>query len=221
VVERGRGLPCEAIVEPAADARRHRLSGIGVHAVEAVEQRRELQLRPAGIVRRARVEEVGPADRLGEGPQPEGREEPPHLLGDEEEIRLDLLGRRVELRAELGTLGRDADRTGVDVTRAHHQAALREQQRRPEAHLVGAEQRRDEHVAARLDPAVRAEPHPAAQAGGDERLLRLRQSELPRGPRVLDRGQRACARAAVRARDVHDVGEGLGDARSDDPHAGL
>ena len=65
------------------------------------------------------------------------------------------------------------------------------------------------HVAAGLDPPVDPHPHASAQAVCDERLLGLRKAELPRRACVLDRGQRARARAAVRAADVNDVGVGL------------
>ena len=88
------------------------------------------------------------------------------------------------------------------MARAHHQAALGEQQRRAERVLVGAEQRRDDDVAAGLEAAVDAQPHAAAQAVRDERLLRLGEPELPGSAGVLDRRQRARAGAAVGAGDV-------------------
>ena len=69
------------------------------------------------------------------------------------------------------------------MARAHHQAALGEQQRGAERVLVGAEQRRDDDVAAGLEAAVDAEPDAAAQVVRDERLLRLGEAELPRARR--------------------------------------
>ena len=107
------------------------------------------------------------------------------------------------------------------MARAHEQAALREQQRRPERDLVRAEQRGDDDVAAGLDAAVDAHAHPPAQPFGDERPLRLGEAELPRRADVLDRRERARAGAAVRARDVDDVRERLRDAGGDEPDAGL
>ena len=89
-------------------------------------------------------------------------------------------GVAVELRAQLGPLGRDSDGARVEVARTHHQAALGDQDRRAERHLVRAEQRGDDHVATGLEPAVGAEPNAAAQAVRDERLLRLCEAELPR-----------------------------------------
>ena len=104
---------------------------------------------------------------------------------------------------------------------AHHQAAFGQEQRRAEAELVGAEERRDDHVAPGLEAAVHAHAHAAAQAFGDERLLRLGQAELPGRACVLDRGERAGAGAAVAAGDVNDVCERLDHARGDDAHACL
>ena len=149
------------------------------------------------------------------------REPAPHVLGEVEQIRLDVLRGRGELRAQLGTLGRDPDRAGVEVARAHHQAALGDQERGPERDLVGAEQRGRDDVTPGLQAAVDAQPHPAAQALGDEGLLRLGEAELPRHARVLDRGERARARAAVATRDVDDVCGRLHDAGRDEPDTRL
>ena len=77
------------------------------------------------------------------------------------------------------------------------------------------------HVAAGLDAPVHPHPHPAAQAVRDERLLGLRKTELPWRAGVLDRRQRARARAAVRTADVHDVGVRLRHAGRHDPDARL
>jgi hypothetical protein len=59
-----------------------------------------------------------------------------------------------ELRAQLRILRGDADRAGVQVADAHHDAAQRDERRGGEAELLGAEQRGDGHVAAGLELAV-------------------------------------------------------------------
>ena len=79
----------------------------------------------------------------------------PGLLGDEEEEVDDVLGLAGEALAQLRVLRRDADRAGVQVADAHHDAARRDQRRGGEAELVGAEQRGDDDVAAGLQLAVR------------------------------------------------------------------
>ena len=91
-----------------------------------------------------------------------------------------MLGRRRELARRSEPLRRDSDRAGVDVAGPHHQAALGEQECGAEAVLVGAEESRDDDVAAGLEAAVDTHAHAAAQAVGNERLLGLGEAELPR-----------------------------------------
>ena len=51
---------------------------------------------------------------------------------------------------------------------------------RPEPELLGPEQRRDEQVAAGLEPAVGPQDDTVAQALADEHLVGLGEAELPR-----------------------------------------
>ncbi len=104
---------------------------------------------------------------------------------------------------------------------AHHDAARDDERRRREPELLGAEQRRDHHVAAGLHLPVDLDDDPIAQPVHHEHLLRLGQPELPRHAAVLDGGERRGARAAVMAGDQHDVGVRLGDARRDGADADL
>ena len=80
----------------------------------------------------------------------------------------------------------DADRAGVEVADAHHDAADRDQRRRREAELLGAEQRGDDDVAAGLQLAVGLDDDAAAQVVEHQRLVRLGQAQLPRHAGVLD-----------------------------------
>ena len=105
------------------------------------------------------------------------------------------------------------DGTGVQVALPGHHAPERDHGRAREAELLGAEQRGDHDVAADLQAAVDAHPDPAAEVVPHERLLRLREPELPRDARVLDRVQRRGAGAAVAPGDVHRVRVRLGHAR--------
>ena len=123
--------------------------------------------------------------------------------------------------AQLGVLGRDADRAGVEVADPHHDAAGDDQRRGGEAELLGAEQRGDDDVAAGLELAVDLDDDPVAQAVEQQRLLGLGQAELPRRAGVLERGQRRGAGAAVVAGDQDDVGVRLGDAGGDRADADL
>ena len=113
------------------------------------------------------------------------------------------------------------DRARVQVAGAHHDAAGRDQRRRREAHLVGAEHRRDHDVAAGLQLAVGLHDDARAQVVEQQRLLGLGQADLPRDAGRLDRGQRRGAGAAVVAGDQHAVGVRLGDAGGDRADADL
>ena len=198
--------PWSCAVDPAA---RRALGQVG-----HVQDRREVE--PAGlpVLDRARgVERLGVADRLVEAAEAERGQVLAHLLGDVGEERLDELRLAGELLAQLGVLGRDADRAGVEVADAHHDAAADDQRRGGEAVLLGAEQRGDDDVATGLELAVGLHDDPVAQAVEQQRLLRLGQAELPRRAGVLERRQRRRAGAAVVAGDEHDVGVRLAHAR--------
>ncbi len=108
------------------------------------------------------------------------------LFGDEEEVVDDVLGATGELLAQHRILRGHADRAGVQVALAHHDAALGHQRRGGEAELVGAEHRADHHVAPGLHLAVDLHADAAAQTVEHQRLLRLGQAQLPRRAGVLD-----------------------------------
>ena len=120
-----------------------------------------------------------------------------------------------------GILRGDADRAGVQVAHAHHDAARHDQRRRREAEFLGAEQRGDDDVAAGLELAVHLHDDAIAEAVEDQHLLRLGEAELPRNAGVLDRGQRRRAGAAVVTGDQHDVCVRLRDAGGDGADADL
>ena len=63
---------------------------------------------------------------------------------------------------------------------SHHDAAERDERRRGEAELVGAEQRRNNHVKARAQLTVGLHYHTRPQVVKHERLVRLGDAELPR-----------------------------------------
>ena len=170
---------------------------------------------------RALVEHLHLADHLVEGAVAELGHDLAHLLGDEEEIVDDVLGLALEALAQHRVLRRDADRAGVEMALAHHDAAGRDQRRGGEAELVGAEQRADHDVAAGADAAVDLHGDAAAQPVEHQRLMRLGEADLPRAAGMLDRGQRRGAGAALVAGDGDVVGARLGDAGGDRADADL
>jgi hypothetical protein len=129
------------------------------------------------------IEQLDVADGLLEGAEAQLGEQLADLLGDELEEVLDELGLAGEAGAELGVLGGDADRAGVEVADAHHDAARHHEGRGGETELLGAEQRRDDHVAAGLQLTVDLHDDAVAQAVEQQRLLGLGQAELPRARR--------------------------------------
>src|SRR5436190_431569 len=78
-----------------------------------------------------------------------------------------------ELGAQPRVLRGDAHRAGVEVAGPHHDAAERDQGRGGEAELLGAEQRADHHVAARLELAVHLHADAAAEVVQDQHLMGL------------------------------------------------
>ena len=126
-----------------------------------------------------------------------------------------------EALAQHRILRRHADRAGVEVALAHHDAAGGDQRRGGEAELVGAQQRADDDVAAGAQAAVDLHRDAAAQAVQHQRLLRLGETDFPRRAGMLERGQRRGAGAALVARDRDVVGARLGDAGGDRADADL
>ena len=188
-----------------------------------LEDRREVEARRLPVLDGCGgVEHLGVPDRLGDRAEPERREVLAHLLGDVLEERDDELGLAAEPLAQLGVLRRDTDRTRVEMADAHHHAARHHERCGREAELLGAEQRRDHDVAAGLQLAVDLHDDAVAQTVHEQRLLGLGEAELPRRARVLERREGARTRAAVVARDQHDIRVRLRHARGDraDPDLG-
>ena len=130
-------------------------------------------------------------------------------------------GRPREVLAQLGILGRDADRAGVEVADAHHHAPGDDERSGRKAELLGPEQRRHDHVPSRLHLAVDLDGDAVPEPVAHQRLLGLGQPELPGRARVLERGERRGARAAVVAGDQHDVRVRLGHTGRDGADADL
>ena len=224
-LERARGAGDELDVERALEAvilADHGAARCALRQCRLIEDLRQVDaLRLPVVDGRLGLEPIGAADHLVHGPEPELSHELAHVLGDEAEVVLDELRLAVELLAQLGVLSRDADRAGVEVADAHHDAARDDERRGREAELLGAEERGDHHVAAGLELPVHLHDDAVAEAVEEQDLLRFGEAELPGDAGVLDRGQRRRAGAAVMPRDQHDVGVGLGHASGDGPHADL
>ena len=168
-----------------------------------------------------RLQQVGAAACLGERLEPERGEHLAHLLGEEAEVALQVLWLAGELAAQLLLLGRDADGAAVEVAVAALDAAERDEHRGAEGEFVRAEHRGNHDVAAGAQLPVDLQLHAVPEVVLDQRLVGFGEAGFPRQPRVLDRGKRRRAGAAVEAGDHHHVGVRLGDARGDGADASL
>lgn len=79
-------------------------------------------------------------------------------------------------------LGGDADRAGVGVALAHHDAAHGDERRGGKAKLLGTQQRGHGQVAPGAHLAVGLQRCAAAKVIRHQRLVRLRQAQLPWQP---------------------------------------
>ena len=122
-----------------------------------------------------------------------------HFFGDEEEEIDDMLGQTHKALAQDGILRGHANRAGVEMAFAHHDAACRNQRRGGKAELVSSEQRTNDHVATGTDTTVDLHRNARAEMVLDQCLMRFRKTDFPRATGMLDRGKRRGTRAAFKA----------------------
>ena len=114
---------------------------------------------------------------------------------------------------------RDADRTGVQMAFAHHDASFGDQRRGRKAELFSAEQGRDDHVAARLHLSIGFDFDAPPQIVEHERLLSFGEPQFPRDAAVLDRGKGGSTGTSRIPANQHLIGFGFGDACGDGANA--
>jgi len=213
-------LLIERLVEPVILARTAVQILVHERRVRCVQDGRQIQLvRLPMLGGTLGVQRPDLSDHLVDRTEAQLRHQFPDFLRDEQEEVLDELGLAVETLTQQRVLGRDTDRTGVEVTHPHHDAAGHHQGRGGEAEFLATQQRGDDHVAAGLELAVDLHHDPVAQAVQPQHLLRLGEPELPRHAAVLDGRERRRTRPAVVTRDQHDVGVRFRDAGGDGAHA--
>ena len=205
----------QAMVLPLAVANCH--PRLGLHLVQDFRQVDALRLPVAH--RSGHVEPVDAPDHLGDGMKTHRRHDLAQFLGNEEEIVDDMLRRAGEALAQNRVLRRNADRTGVEMALAHHQAARGNQRRRGKAEFVRAQKRRDCDIAPGAHSAVHLHGNAPAKSVEHQGLLGFRQADFPRAPGMGGRGQRRRPGAAVETRNRHMIGSAFGDARRHRAHA--
>ena len=192
---------------------------VGRHG-RVVEHPREIQpLRLPVFDAASHVQKLRATDQLVEGAHPQLRHQLAHFIGHEEEVVHHVLGLAGETAAQHRILRGHAHRAGVEVTLAHHDAALGHQRCRGKAEFIGPQDAADHHVASGLHLTIGLDAYPAAQAVEHQRLLRFGKPQLPRRAGMLERRQRAGARAAIVAGNGDVVRLGLGDTRGHRAHA--
>jgi hypothetical protein len=143
-----------------------------------------------------------------------------HVLGDKTEIAHDLLGVADEMPlAQHVELGRNAGGAGIEVADAQELAAHRNHRRGAEAEAFRAEDGRLDDVQAGLEAAIRLQADALAQAVAAQCLVRFDEAQFPRRACMVDRAERARARAAVVAGHGDEIRIGLDHAGRDRAHA--
>ena len=137
------------------------------------------------------------------------------LHGDEGHEIDHMLGFAGEIFAEFRILGGDADRAGVFLADAHHQAADRDQWCGGEAVFFGAEKCGDRDIATGLELTVGFEHHAAAEVVEEEDLVGFGKAQLPWSAGIVDRRRWRGTSAAVVTGDEDHIRVGLGDASGD------
>ncbi len=212
----------ESVVEPVVLVDRL-VADDPVGEIRHVEDRSQVEALHLPLLDRIpSIEQLGVTDGLLEGAESEQGQQLAHLFGDEHHEVDDVLGLAGEPGPQFRILGGDPHRAGVEVTDPHHHAARHHQRGGGEPELLGTEQGGHHHIATRLHLAVDLHDDAVPQTVEEQGLLRLGQSDLPWSPRMLDRGERRGAGAAVVAGDQDHVGLGLGHAgrHRPDPHLG-
>ena len=115
----------------------------------------KIETAPLPVINGGRdIEHVDPSHHFVNGPEAEAGHDLPGLLRHEAHEMHDMFGLAGEFLPQLRVLGRHADRAGIQMTFAHHDAAERHERYGAEAELLGAEQGSYDHVAAGAELAV-------------------------------------------------------------------
>src|SRR5579875_144261 len=134
-----------------------------------------------------RLQTFDPTHHLVNRPEAELSHVFAHFLSDKHHQIHDVFGLARKTLSQHGVLSCDPYRAGVEMAHSHHHTSHRDQSGGRKAELFGAQQGGDDDVATSFEVTVDLEPDAPAQVVHHEHLLRLRQAELPRDARVLDR----------------------------------
>ena len=167
----------------------------------------------------AHVEQIGPTNQVVELADAELRHDLARLLGNKKEIINHMLWLASEFFAQCRVLRGNTNRTGIEVTLSHHDAALDHQRRGSEPKLISTQQGAYQHIAASFHLAVGLHPDAAPQPVEHQSLLGFCQAYLPGAAGMLDAGPGRSAGTAIMAGNHHMVALALGHARGNGTHA--
>ena len=154
----------------------------------------------------AGVQQLDPANHFIDRADAELGHNGAQFFGDEEEVIDHMLGLASEPGTQDRVLGRHAHRAGIEMAFAHHDTARRNQGRCGKAKLIGTQQGRHRHVAARAKTAIGLNGNTAAQAIEQQGLLGLGQADFPGRAGMGQGGERRGPGAAFKAGNGHMIG---------------
>mmetsp|Transcript_33722 Transcript_33722/g.75712 ORF Transcript_33722/g.75712 Transcript_33722/m.75712 type:complete len:466 (+) Transcript_33722:2942-4339(+) len=144
-----------------------------------------------------------------------------HLLSHKHEVVHHMLRHALELLSQHGVLCGNANRTGVEMALPHHDATHGNQRRRGKAEALGSQKCRDHHVPTCAELTIRLQSHTPTEAVEHQGLMRLCQTNFPRGPCMLDASPLGCTSPTVAAADQNVVCLALGHSSCDYPNPDL
>ncbi len=101
-----------------------------------------------------RIEHIDAPDHFVDVPEAEARHDLPSLLRHQKQVIDYVLRLTRKFLAQQRILRGDTDRTRIQMTLAHHDAAERDQWRRRKAHFLCAQQGRDDDIAPSLQASI-------------------------------------------------------------------
>ena len=152
-----------------------------------------------------RFEFVGASNHFVEGADAEFGHDFAHFLGDEVHEVDHMLRITSELGTQFGILCCDADRTGVHLADAHHDAADRDQRGGGKAKFFRSQKSSNDDIATSFKLTVGFDGDAAAQIIQQERLVGFGDTEFPRQACIFDGGLWGGARTAIVPTDQDHV----------------
>ena len=132
------------------------------------------------------VEQVRVAHDLGQIRKPMFGKEFTNLFGHHEQIVDHMLRIPFKTLSQNGILRGHANRTGVQMALAHHDAPQSDQGRRRKAEFLGPEQCSDDHVPPGSHASVHFDPYTRSKSVHHQGLVGLGDAQFPWRPGMLD-----------------------------------